>query len=417
MKGLETAPHKYKEIYDHILDRIENGDLIPGMRLPGVRVLGKKYGCNYHTVRHAFEILADQGYVELRQGSGTFVTERAMGHRKRKVEADKVLRETDRIGVLLILRQRWGHYVTSLIDQLHRTAEEKGLSLDTRTVSGIDISSTALVHELMNQDCCSIILPWVGEGQSLGALHDFVRASELPVVLPFPVHGLERNCYYQSLPSDLDTYYSGTYLQCHYFQKLGFGNIALLGPASGGSKYFEHKLLQYSRWADRENMPNLIGLVDGSKKDFDRIVARWSSMKGDLAVVAYHDEMALDFISACKRNNIRVPEDIAILGHNNNPIGIRSTPTLSTMLCPYDHIAEGMIKHALALSNGLSAQLGGRERKAFFIRESCGGRQRLGDRVDTLVEELLKEFYATNGVEKYLGDSSPEKSYALEHRR
>jgi GntR family transcriptional regulator of arabinose operon len=416
MKGLEATPHKYQKICDHILQQIEDGDLRPGMRLPGVRALGKEYGCNYHTVRHAFEALAEQGYVELKRGSGTFVTNRVVQEKKWSMGAEKVFRQTDSIGILLPLWQRWGHYVTSLIDQLHRSAELQGLNLNIRTVMEINMHSASLVHELLEQDCCSVILPWIGVGQKMNTLHDFVRASELPVVLPYPVHGLEENCYYRSLPSDLDVYYSGTYLQCHYFQLLGYKNIALLGPSKGGAKYFEHKLLQYTRWADRESMPNLIGLADGSVEDFERIADRWSSLKGDLAIIAYHDEMALSFMKACQKKGISFPDDFAILGHNNNPTGLRSDPPLSTMLCPYDHIAEGMLAHALALSRNESEQLGGQEPKAFFIRESCGGRMRKGNKLDALVDSLLKDFYKTDKLDAYFNKDAVEGDLAMKSR-
>jgi DNA-binding LacI/PurR family transcriptional regulator len=197
---------------------------------------------------------------------------------------------------------------------------------------------------------------------------------------------------------------------------LGYKNIALLGPSKGGAKYFEHKLLQYTRWADREGMPNLIGMVDGSEEDFKRIATRWTSLKGDLAIIVYHDEMALNFMSACKEMGISIPEDFAILGHNNNPTGLRSEPPLSTMLCPYDHIAEGMLAHALALSRNESEQLGGQEPKAFFIRESCGGRMRKGNKLDALVDSLLKDFYKTDKLDAYFNKDAVEGDLAMKSR-
>lgn len=393
MKKLDASPHKYQEICDHILSRIESGELVSGTRLPGVRALGEQYGCNYHTVRHAFETLAEQGYVELKRGSGTFVTDRAMDFKKRTVSAEKVLRITNKIGVLLPLEQ-WGHYVTSLIDQLHHTAEEKEIQLNIRTVTGIDINSASLSHDFLQQDCCAIILPWLGEDQHPASLHDFIRASELPVVLANPVHGLEDNCYWDPRV-ETDARHSDTYLQCNYFRKLGYKHIALLGPDAEGTEYFQRKLLQYSRWCDRENLPNLIGMVDRSLRDYRRIVERWAPYKGDLAVIAYHDEIALEFMNVAMDSGFSIPDDFAVLGHNNNPNGLRSNPPLSTMLLPYDYVAKGMIGHALALSRGESAQLTGHEPQAFYIRESCGGRARLGaDGVETVIKELMKEFKA-----------------------
>ena len=388
---LESAPHKYQGICDDILARIESGELTPGTRLPGVRALGEQYGCNYHTVRHAFETLAEQGYVELKRGSGTFVTERAVDFKMRKVAAEKVLRTTDKIGVLLPLKQ-WGHYVTSLIDQLHHTAEGQGIKLNIRTVTEIDIHSASLAREFLDQGCCAIILPWIGEDQHPAGLHDFIRASELPVVLANPAHGLEENCYWDSR-TEPDARHSDTYLQCNYFRKLGYSKIALLGPDSEGTEYFQRKLLQYSRWCDREDLPNLIGMVDRSAKDYKRIIKRWAPHKGELAIIAYHDEIALEFMNAAVSKGYSIPGDFAVLGHNNNPNGLRSNPPLSTMLLPYDYVAKGMIRHALALSKGESAQLVQHEPQAFYIRESCGGRARLGvDGVEAVVKELMDDF-------------------------
>jgi DNA-binding LacI/PurR family transcriptional regulator len=411
IKGLESAtPHKYQEICNYIIGQIERGKLRPGMRLPGVRVLGKEYGCNYHTVRHAFSTLARQGYVEMKQGSGTFVKERS-GANGRTVPAPRFLTPSNYIGVLLPLSQRWGFYITSLIDQLHRTAEIKGLNLNIRTVLEIDAETLGLVDELREQGCCSIIIPWLAPEQEMGNLHDFVRNSSLPVVVPSPIYGLEENCYYRNLSDESALAHSTTHLQCSYFKALGYGNIALLGPSQPGIKYFEQKLLHYSRWMDRENMPNLLGLVDGSDADYERIISRWKQFKGDLAVIAYHDEMALEFISACRRLGVSIPGDIALLGHNNNPDGLRSEPTLSTMLCPYSHIARGMLEHARALADGASAQLSGREPKAFFIRESCGGRLRLGDKVESLAKEILHE--CTEDGSTVVSSAGEEKSVAL----
>ncbi|MCF7848916.1 MAG: GntR family transcriptional regulator [Kiritimatiellales bacterium] len=397
MKQLETVPHKYQEIRDHILARIESGELKPGTRLPGVRALGKEFDCNYHTVRHAFEELAEQGYVLLKRGSGTFVTDRAAAFQKSRVEADKVLRTTDQLGVLLPLSQ-WGYYVTSLIDQLHRAAAAQNLKLNIRTVTEIDIKSASLARELHDQDCCAIILPWIGGEQDASDLHDFVRASELPVVLGNPAHGLEANCY-RDPKVDLDAYHTSTTLQCRYFQALGYENIALLGPTTAAGEYFQRKLLQYSRWICQENMSSLIGLVDGTPKDFDRVIERWSAQKGKIAVIAYHDELAFKFMDACRWNGISIPADFALIAHNNDPSGLRSDPPLSSMLCPYNYIAAGMIAHALALSRGESAQCRESSPQSFVIRESCGGRMRRGSGIHGVVKALMDDFYKNEETE------------------
>jgi DNA-binding LacI/PurR family transcriptional regulator len=389
MKALEASPHKYQEICDKILARIASGELKPGTRLPGVRALGETYGCNYHTVRHAFEELAAQGYVELKRGSGTFITESAGNFKRREVDTEKVLRTTDRIGVLLPLKQ-WGHYVTSLIDHLHHSAEARKVKLNIRTVSEIDIHSAELSQDFIDQDCCAVILPWLGEDQNPAQLHDFVRASKLPVVLANPVSGLEECCYLDP-NTDLDIYQTTTYLQCRYFKEIGYKKIALLGPDTIGADYWQRNLMLYSRWCDIEAFPNLVGMVDRSPEDYERIITRWKRHIGEIGVISYHDEMALEFMQACESMGFSVPNDFSVLGHNNNPLGLRSNPPLSTLFTSYEYIADGLIGHALALSKGSSKQLKGHEPQDFFIRESCGGRIKRGDEIDKIVSTLLSE--------------------------
>jgi DNA-binding LacI/PurR family transcriptional regulator len=389
---MKTIQHKYTKVADDILRRIDSGELAPGSRLPGVRELGEQFGCNYHTVRHALQGIAKKGYLELKPGSGTFVTHKAVDYLKRKVSTDKVLRTTDQLGVLLPLKQ-WGHYVISLINQLHHSAEKQELKLNIRTVSSIDIQSSVLASEFSNQNCCAILLPWIGKDHQAADLHDFVRASELPVVLPDRIHGLEAHCY-RAPDQNRSKTPNETMLQGRYFQLLGYKKIALLGEYADAPEHFQSKVIQYINWVNHEGLPSLLELAEvGGARDFDQIIDRWLPMKGELAVIAYHDELALEFMDACRKRGVDIPADFAIMGHNDNPNGLRSDPALSTMLCPYEYIADGMISHALALSRGSSAQLHHEDPYAFHIRESCGGRRHLGDRIDDVITKLQASFH------------------------
>ncbi len=53
--------------------RIGDGDFAPGQRLPGMRDLAEAIGVNLNTVRAVYQRLEQEGLIESRQGSGTFV--------------------------------------------------------------------------------------------------------------------------------------------------------------------------------------------------------------------------------------------------------------------------------------------------------------------------------------------------------
>lgn len=53
------------------------------------------------------------------------------------------------------------------------------------------------------------------------------------------------------------------------------------------------------------------------------------------AYFAANDLMAVGIIKALKANNLRVPEDVSVIGSNNSPISAHTQPALSTISVPY----------------------------------------------------------------------------------
>ncbi|MET0990256.1 MAG: GntR family transcriptional regulator [Glaciihabitans sp.] len=49
----------------------------PGEKLPSARALAETLDINVHTVLHAYQLLRDEGLIDLRRGRGAVVTERA----------------------------------------------------------------------------------------------------------------------------------------------------------------------------------------------------------------------------------------------------------------------------------------------------------------------------------------------------
>ncbi|MEV6482515.1 SAV_2336 N-terminal domain-related protein [Streptomyces sp. NPDC051576] len=64
----------YQLILNALLEQIGSGALRPGDRLPTQRQLAEEFGVSRDTVQRALRELANQGYIEIRQGSGTRVT-------------------------------------------------------------------------------------------------------------------------------------------------------------------------------------------------------------------------------------------------------------------------------------------------------------------------------------------------------
>ena len=86
-------------LYDQIATRIRvavaAGELEPGTALPSVRQLAARLRINPATVVQAYRDLEAEGFVEMRQGAGTFVREVEQARRssERARQAQRLVRE------------------------------------------------------------------------------------------------------------------------------------------------------------------------------------------------------------------------------------------------------------------------------------------------------------------------------------
>jgi GntR family transcriptional regulator / MocR family aminotransferase len=68
-----SAASLQAQLFRQIHDLILSGRLLPGTRLPGSRALSEQLGVSRNTVILAYETLIAEGYLESREGAGTYV--------------------------------------------------------------------------------------------------------------------------------------------------------------------------------------------------------------------------------------------------------------------------------------------------------------------------------------------------------
>ncbi|WP_216915058.1 GntR family transcriptional regulator [Nocardia noduli] len=73
MPEIEEILPKYLQIAGYLRDQIVRGDLVPGTEVPSVRELAAQWNVARPTASKALDALRQQGLVESRRGSGTFV--------------------------------------------------------------------------------------------------------------------------------------------------------------------------------------------------------------------------------------------------------------------------------------------------------------------------------------------------------
>lgn len=63
----------YQQLRDQVVEAIADGRLQQGARLPTTRQLAVDLGINFHTVLKAYDLLRQEGYVELNRRTGVYV--------------------------------------------------------------------------------------------------------------------------------------------------------------------------------------------------------------------------------------------------------------------------------------------------------------------------------------------------------
>lgn len=89
----------YAQIADTVRLGIATGQLREGEMLPPAREVASGLGINAHTVLHAYQLLRDEGLVDLRRGRGASVTGAAQALGELRREALVLVRRSQELGV------------------------------------------------------------------------------------------------------------------------------------------------------------------------------------------------------------------------------------------------------------------------------------------------------------------------------
>ena len=66
----------YRQLARFVVDAIQDGRLRPGDGLPGEQNIADSTGVSVDTVRAAFRLLREDGYIETATGIGSFIAEK-----------------------------------------------------------------------------------------------------------------------------------------------------------------------------------------------------------------------------------------------------------------------------------------------------------------------------------------------------
>ncbi len=102
----------FEQLVTGLRGQIIAGSVAAGERLPAARDLAESLDVNVHTVLRAYQILRDEGFIDLRRGRGAVVTDRARDYRQLSIGVAQLVTEAKTLeltpGALsALIREAW----------------------------------------------------------------------------------------------------------------------------------------------------------------------------------------------------------------------------------------------------------------------------------------------------------------------
>ncbi|HUX19751.1 MAG TPA: substrate-binding domain-containing protein, partial [Spirochaetia bacterium] len=296
---------KHRIIETWIRNRIEEGVLVPGDKLPSESELCKQFGYSRNSVRMAIQNLLDDGQVESIKGVGTFC--------RAKLPSSAL---STNIGVVEFFI---GSYIyPEIIRGCYNTLSRKGFSLLVNQSEYNIEQERSILLELRRKKVGGIIIsPIYGAGDRSNAiLLEEIQRDGTPVVLCddyFPGRDFSS--------VTLDYYACGERAAAHLWER---------GHRKIGIFYQKDFLVKANRmkgvldYLGRNEAPVRAGWIvgfygQGPMSDATAVAERFLKATKELpsAFVCGNDEDALRLIEAAERQGIRVPEHLSVVGFDN----------------------------------------------------------------------------------------------------
>lgn len=347
---------KYYQLKEYLKDLIQSGSILPKQKLPSESELVRQFKMSRHTVRHAFGELENEGWIYREQGKGTFCAYR--GSKKER-----------RIAVLTTYIS--DYIFPYIIRGIEETLCELGFSFSLASTGNNKQKEEECLKRLLEQDISGVIV-------------EPTKSARTNVNLKYYQELDRRNIPYIFLHAaypDLDSAYiimddvKGGFLATQHLLELGHRDVAgifLADDLQGVRRQegFISALQEYNVPLKERFLGNYT-TEQMFSYPYHFTIGLLQMKNPPTAIVCYNDQIAIQVIEAIRRKNMKIPQDISVVGYDNSNLAMATEVKLTTI----NHPKDEMGKHVAHL---IVDMIEGKERKPCFvyqpeliIRSSC----------------------------------------------
>jgi DNA-binding LacI/PurR family transcriptional regulator len=316
-----------RKIADRFRSDIQMGRLKLNDKIPTELELAESYSVSRGTVRKALERLVQEGLFTRIKGKGTFVSGTAIGSR------------STQIGVVV----PWlhDHLISEMVRGVESRLREEGYTLLLGHSDGDSLVEAEQVERFLENKVAGIILFPAGDGEEYAAVHSLLPER-------FPLVVLDRRLFGRESDIVLCDNRGGAEMAVNVLIESGHRAIACLTPPSRPSSVVDrirgyeqamrgHNLIPLAAIeADVQTEIAESGSSEGalfrfSHPDFHELQRLLDSNFAPTALFCINDYLAFSLLEYLGTKNIKVPDDISIVGFDDHPFSSHSVVKLTSV--------------------------------------------------------------------------------------
>lgn len=308
---------KYAVLAGTIREQIQRGLLLPGDRLPSLGELCQHYEAAMGTVDRALAILEKDALIVRVNGSGIFVAE--------PPARPSAKTEKPRIG--LVIPFCHGEFFSPIVDAVQRESRAAGYTLIVANSLNEEPIEVQVLEELADQVDGLCVLP-VGPGNQ-SAFASLLEKKTPFVLLDQNVEGLKVNL----VTSDNER---GGYLATKHLLEAGCHRVYTIGESSAHISTLKDRIAGFRRALSEAGLrfePSLIRQSEGDMTRLGYFLTRELLLElgircdGEkIGLFALNEHISPGCYLAIKERRLRIPEDVAIVGFDDNTANIFEPP-------------------------------------------------------------------------------------------
>ena len=329
---------KYNKLVDWVKRQIDSGDLLPGDKLYSENELTRMFGISRQTVRQAIGVLENEGLVQRRRGSGTYINASPIpAHAPTKT-----------IGVITTYLD--DYIFPSIIRGIEGVLSQNGYTMRLSiTNNKVENETTALVNMLQDNVDGLIVEPTKSALPNLNrSLYETLANRSIPcLMINGKYAGSDAACV---APDDFASGREATrYLLLRGHKRIG--GIFKSDDIQGHLRYagFAHALKEHGvgldddrvLWYGTEDIGRLFG------GDSDAYLC--SRIAGCTALLCYNDQIAVMLMEILRRAGVGIPEQISLIGFDNSNLATMPDVGITSLAHPKEQLGELAAKGLLTL--------------------------------------------------------------------